>query len=397
MLVEIIVAVFLGILAGIFTGLIPGIHINLVFGIVLGSLAFLFEISTFAAVAFIVSIAIMHTFIDFIPSIYLGAPNEDTALSTMPGHKFLMKGHGHEALQYTLLGSIIAVVLLFFIVPLFMIVIPFAYSFISDMMAFILIWVSIFLILPEKSKWAVILVFFLSGFLGIASMGLGLDQSLMPLLTGLFGSSTIITSIKSSVQVPKQEIDKISVSFKEIAPPTFATALVSPICSFFPGIGASQAAVIGSRVIKEKSRKQFLILLGSINTLVMAVSFVTLFLVGKSRTGAAAAVFEVVRVDIKILFLIGIIVIITSAIAVPVTLYFSKIFALNISKINYSLISYGVLVLLCGVVLSFSGILGFLVFVVATFVGLFCSYIGVRKGFLMGALLIPTILFYFPV
>jgi len=83
---EIILAVILGMLVGIFTGLIPGIHINLVFGIFLGSSMFLFEVSSFAAVAFIVAVAIMHTFIDFIPSIYLGAPNEDTALSTMPGH-----------------------------------------------------------------------------------------------------------------------------------------------------------------------------------------------------------------------------------------------------------------------------------------------------------------------
>jgi len=395
-MIEIIFAVVLGILAGIFTGLIPGIHINLVFGILLGGIPFLFEISVIAAVAFIVSIAIMHTFIDFIPSIYLGAPNEDTALSTQPGHKFLMKGRGHEALQYTLLGSVIAVVLLLFIVPLFILTIPFAYSFIEDMMAFILIWVSILLILPEKSKWAVVFVFFLAGFLGLASSGVGLDQPLMPLLTGLFGSSTIIASIRSRVKVPKQDTNRISVSLKETLPPALATAVVSPICSFFPGIGSAQAAVIGSRVIKEKSREQFLILLGSINTLVMAVSFVTLFLIGKSRTGAAAAVFEVVKLDFGILFLIGCVVIVVAVVAVPVTLYLSKFVARRVSSIDYSKVSYAVLLFLALVVFVLSGALGFLVFIVATFVGLFCTAIGVRKGFLMGALLIPTILFYLP-
>lgn len=395
-MIEIILAVLLGILFGIFTGLIPGIHINLIFGILLGSVPFLLEVSTLSAVAFIVAVAIMHTFVDFIPSIYLGAPNEDTVLSTMPGHRFLTKGLGHEAVQYTLLGSVIAIVLLAFIVPLFMTVIPLAYSFIEGMMAFILIWVSIFLILPEKQKMGVILVFLLSGFLGLSSFNLGLDQPLTPLLTGLFGSSTIISSIKSKVEIPKQEVDRIRFSFREIILPAFATAIVSPICSFFPGIGSAQAAVIGSRVIREKSREQFLILLGSINTLVMAVSFVTLFLVGKSRTGAAAAVFEVAWMDSKTLLLIGVVVIVTSVIAIPVTYFLSKLFARNISRINYSIVSFVILVLLTGIVIGLSGVLGLLVFIVSTFLGLFCTSIGVRKGFLMGALLIPTILFYLP-
>jgi len=119
-------------------------------------------------------------------------------------------------------------------------------------MAFLLIWASIFLILPEKSKVPVIFVFVLAGFLGIASGGLLLERPLMPLLTGLFGASTIITSIRSNVEVPRQETNRISVSFKEIATPAIATAVVSPICSFFPGIGSAQAR---SRISTPKSKE----------------------------------------------------------------------------------------------------------------------------------------------
>jgi len=285
---------------------------------------------------------------------------------------------------------------LILIVPAFLFFVPLFYSFISSMMAFLLIWVSVFLILPEKNKFGVILVFLLSGFLGVASSGLNLENSLMPLLTGLFGSSTIISSINSRVSVPKQEINKISFRFREIVSPGIATAIVSPVCSFFPGLGSAQAAVIGGRFVK-LSREQFLILLGSINTLVMGVSFVTLYLVGKTRTGSAVAILEVGGLDSSLIIFVGIVVLVSAGFSYFVTLYLGRIFALNVSRFNYSQISLWILAFVTILVFLISGFLGILVFIVSTFLGLFCTSIGVRKGFLMGALLIPTILFYLPV
>ncbi|GAI25766.1 unnamed protein product [marine sediment metagenome] len=86
MLIEILIFLILGILFGTFTGLIPGIHINLV-GVFLISLAasFLSFLNPIYFVVFITSMAITHTFVDFIPSIFLGCPDTDTELSILPG------------------------------------------------------------------------------------------------------------------------------------------------------------------------------------------------------------------------------------------------------------------------------------------------------------------------
>jgi len=398
MIIEIALAILLGVAAGTITGVIPGIHTNLVAVTLLSLIPFLPSTSTTTLIAFIASMAITHTFLDFIPSIFLGAPDEDTALGVLPGHKFLMKGLGHEAIKLTLIGSSIAIALLVIIIPTFIFTIPKIYPFIQRMMSWFLIWISIFLILDEReSKTRAIIIFILAGFLGIATLNLNISQPLFPLLTGLFGSSTLIHSIKTKTKIPKQKITETLISKKELIKPAIATTLISPLCSFFPGLGSSQAAIIGSKITGRLSSEQFLVLLGSINTLVVSVSFLTLFLVDKSRTGVANAVSQLTTLTPGNLITILIAILAASIIAIPLTILISKIFAKNIHKINYSKISLTVLALLTALVFIFSGFIGLFTFAVATVLGLTCIEFGTRRSFLMGALLIPTILFYLPI
>ena len=392
MLIELVLALMMGIIAGTFTGLTPGIHINLIAAIIL-SLTGVFPPTAF--LIFIVAMSVTHTFLDFIPSIFLGAPDEDTALGVLPGHEFLLKGQGHEAVLLTVIGSSISIILLILITPLFILAIPKVFPFIQRMMGFILIWISFFLVYNEKdTKLLSLIIFLLAGFLGISSMNLS-SNSLLPSLTGLFGSSTLIYSIQQKTIVPKQKIGKLILNKKELIRPAIATTLVSPIFSFLPGLGSSQAAIVSSQIIKQ-SKKQFLILLGSINTFVVSVSFLSLYLINKSRTGVASAIQQTMTITPKDLALVYIAIIISAIISVFLTIKISKIFARNIHKINYSKISLAVLILLTIVIILFSGFYGFLIFVVSTLLGLSCTYLGVRKGFLTGSLLIPTILFYLP-
>ena len=392
MILEIIIALLCGVISGTFTGVSPGIHINLIATIVI-SLTGIFPTTAF--LIFIVSMSITHTFIDFVPSIFLGAPDEDTALGVLPGHDFLLKGKAHEAVLLTIIGSSMAILLFLLVTPLFILLVPKIFPFIQRMMAFILIWACFFLIYNEKkSKLLTLIIFILAGFLGISSMNLS-SNSLLPLLTGLFGSSSLIYSIQQKTIIPKQEITKLKLNKKEIIKPAIATTLISPIFSFLPGLGSSEAAIISSQIIKQ-SKQQFLILLGSINTFVISVSFLTLFLINKSRSGVASALQQIMTITSKELIIIYIVIIISAIISIFLTIKLSKIFAKNIHKINYSKISLAVLVLLVIIILLFSGIFGFLIFISSTFLGLSCTYLNVRKGFLTGSLLIPTILFYLP-
>lgn len=93
MLIQIIIFIFLGIFTGTISGLIPGIHINLVGAFLVSLSATLFySTNPIYFVIFITALAITHTFLDFIPSIFLGAPDSDTQLSVLPGHEMLKEG-----------------------------------------------------------------------------------------------------------------------------------------------------------------------------------------------------------------------------------------------------------------------------------------------------------------
>ncbi|MBU0760907.1 MAG: tripartite tricarboxylate transporter permease, partial [Nanoarchaeota archaeon] len=147
MLAEIIIVLLLGILAGTITGLIPGIHINLI-GIFLISLSASLLSSTppIYFVVFVVAMAITHTFVDFIPSVFLGCPDTDTELSVLPGHELLKKGEGYQAVLLTCYGSILAIFTLTLIAFPSILIISKLYNFIDGLIPFLLIIISIILI-----------------------------------------------------------------------------------------------------------------------------------------------------------------------------------------------------------------------------------------------------------
>ncbi len=240
MIIELLIALIVGVLIGSITGLIPGVHINLVAFFLLSSLAFL-HISPIALAVFIVSMSICHTFIDFIPSIFLGAPDEDSVLSVLPGHEMLIKGEGYKAVILTLYGSVAGIFLILLFTPLFIFFLPQVYESARIIMPFILIIASLFLFYFEKNnRLLALIIFFLAGFLGIASLNLNLKEPLLPLLTGLFGASSLITSISKKQKIPEQRISRlkeIKITKSSFFKPIFASLIASPLCSFLPGLG----------------------------------------------------------------------------------------------------------------------------------------------------------------
>lgn len=271
MLIEILISIFIGIFAGTITGLIPGIHINLVGAVLVGLSATIFSgIYPLYLILFIASMAIAHTFVDFIPSIFLGCPDTDTQLSVLPGHELLKQGRGYEAIMLTAIGGLCAV--------------------------FILLLVS------------------------------------FPLAFG----------------------------------------------------------------ISKTDRKGFLILVGATNVLVMGFSFVSLYAISKTRTGAAVAIQQIIgTLSWQNLLMILIAVALSGIASFYITKALTKFLANKINKINYSILSIGVLILLTGIIFVFSGFLGLLVFAASTALGVYCNSLSIKKTHMMGCLLIPTMIYYF--
>lgn len=277
MIFYLILALLLGTLFGTITGLIPGIHINLIAIILLTLSPMLLTLTPLLTlIIFMTSMAITHTFIDYIPSIFLGAPDEDSFLSVLPGHQLLLKGHAYAGIILTLYGSISALLIIIIFTPIFIYLLPIFYPYILKIMPIILISVSAYLLIfTEKEKpkklWALI-IFLLVGFLGIASLNLNIKEPLLPLLTGLFGASNLLISIKQKTKIPKQKIipiTSIKLRKKSLLRAILASIIASPFTAFLPGLGASQAALIGKQITRLKDSREFLFLLGAINTIVI--------------------------------------------------------------------------------------------------------------------------------
>ncbi|VVB83495.1 Tripartite tricarboxylate transporter TctA family protein [uncultured archaeon] len=392
MLLEILISVFIGILAGAFTGLMPGIHINLVGTILVGLSATLFSaINLVYLVIFISAMAISHTFIDFIPSIFLGCPDTDTQLSILPGHEMLKEGKGYEAVMLTAYGGLIAVFVLIIIsFPLSAFFFK-VYEALHSIMFWILLAVSLILIFTEKNKIKALFVFAASGIFGLCVLNSNVKEPLLPLLTGLFGTSMLIASIKNKIQIPKQEITKPEC---RLFKPVLGSLIASPLCGFLPGLGSGQAAILGNAVSRT-DRKGFLVLVGATNVLVMGLSFVSLYAISKTRTGAAAAIQEIIgALSWKILLIILFAVLISGVVSFILAKILAKFFSDKINKINYAKLSIAVLILLAVIVFIFSGFFGLLILAASTFTGIYCNSLPVKKTHMMGCLLIPTMIYY---
>ncbi len=392
MLFEILLFVLLGIIFGICTGLIPGIHINLV-GVFLIALAasFLSFINPIYFVVFIVAMAITHTFIDFIPSIFLGCPDTDTELSILPGHELLKKGRGYEAITLTAYGSLAAIFILLLIAfPIANFLEKF-YDFIKILIPGLLIFASFFLISSEKKMKNALIVFLLTGILGLLVLNLEIKEPLLPLLTGLFGSSMLIISIRDKISIPKQKISKPKI---KLFKPLLGATIASPLCSFLPGLGSGQAAIIGNAVSRTDKRG-FLVLLGATNTLVMGFSFIALYAITRTRTGATVAISEIIGILSKEILILCLVIILISGIAsFFITLKLAKFFSNKISKINYPLLCELTLMILIIIVFFVSGFWGLFVLAAGTATGIYCISLGVRRTNMMGCLLLPVIILY---
>lgn len=394
MLFELLIALSIGIIFGTFTGLSPGIHINLV-------AAFLVSISSILLrftepiylVVFIVAMGIAHTFIDFIPSIFLGAPEEDTALSILPAHQLLIEGRGYEAVKLSSYGSLFAIPVIIILLPIFIFLLQEVEDTLILVIPYILIISTIFIILKDKNKLNSLIVFILSGFLGIAALNSAIKDPLLPMLTGLFGLSSLIVSLKLKSKIPLQQT-KIKINKRELISPALASFIYAPLCSVIPGVGSSQAATLSSTLI-ESTNKKFIVLLGATNTIVLGLSFVVLYSISKSRTGVAAITNQIIpNITFNNLLIILAVIIFSGIISFFIALFIGKLFAVNISKINYQKLSIGVIIFLSIITLLISSLTGLFLLLVSTILGLYCLNSGVKRINLMGCLVLPTIIIY---
>jgi putative membrane protein len=427
-IIMLIVSILSGFLLGIISGLTPGIHVNN-FALILAGVSPLlssFGFAPFYIAVIILSNSITHTFLDIIPSIFLGAPEADTALAVLPGHALLMEGRGEEAVRLCAIGSAGAV-----IVSLLM-VLPMAFFFkniyglVNDYIGWILVLIVIVMIATEngeyeegqgslvhlKYKFFALVLFFISGLLGLFAFDntalmqplikFGEPSILMPLLSGLFGASMLVVSLMTKSEIPPQQKNCMFVlSRKRIIRGLVTGTAAGSFVAWLPGVSSAVGTILAMLFIRvEKgieSSKEFMVSISSANTANAIFSLVALFIINKARSGAMVAINQLVNVadwDYSIIILLLIVIIFVSVISYFTTIYIGSRISGSLSRLNYSKLCTGVLAGLAALVIFLTGWFGFIIFLISTPAGMIASYAKIRKINAMGVIMLPVILYF---
>jgi len=392
MIIELIIALIVGILCGTFTGLFPGIHINLVTSFLIASR--FSSIPSLNLIVFIVALSITHIFIDFIPAILLGAPEEETFLSVLPGHQLVQEGKGFQATIHAFSGALFGIIFSIIIATPFALFLPNMFDLISKFMPYLLIFLSLYIILSDSIILSLV-IFALSGIIGFASFNLPITQPLLPLLSGLFGIPALLLAMKQAPSLPKQTLDSLKDSLPSKDDLKKASAsLISPFFSFLPGIGSGHASAFASELVKQ-TPKSFILLNAACSSSIMVLSFVTAYAIQKTRTGSSAAIQSLLNTikqsDLLIILTVSLI---AGIIAFFLGIFLSKIAVKLIQKIKYQKINLAVIFIIIAVNLLLTNFYGLIVLITAASLGLAAILSNSRRINLMGSLILPSIIYF---
>lgn len=412
-MIELVIACFIGILIGTTTGMIPGIHVNTAGAILFASSSFLL---TFLSPEFLcvlmVSMSIAHALIEFVPSMLLGVPQEGTATSILPGHRMVLQGRSKEVIRIVSVGGFGAIIVTILMLPVFAIALPILHDISKPFTWIILLVASIYLTYSLTSNtrdfiWS-LLLFALSGILGwiIFQTPISSGVSLMCTFSGLFGISTILFSLNDSSSIPHQnpfyELDIDFNKFKSI----FAGGITGAILGFLPGFGPAQGTVIAQAVSgandnDDDDTVNFLLATSGLNISDCLFSLIAIYIIGNPRSGIAVymsyLIFEMGLNHLAIFIFASLIAV---SVSLVLSLKLGDSFSRLMGRVDYKKLSIGVIllqiVILYIFIFYYKAPLGYmtLALVTSTALGMLPHYIGIGKSHLMGVLIIPAIVIY---
>src|SRR3989344_6333728 len=271
----IIIALLTGIFLGILTGITPGIHINLVASVLVAYSFYIVKILDPITIAIIiVAMTVTHTVFDIIPSTLLGIPNTENLSMLLPTHKLTLEGKSKVAIWYGLIGTTCGLITTTIFIPLLIKFIPFAYDYIKNYISFILISISLYIMIKSKNKILSLLFFILTGIVGILSFNIKtLDQPLLPLLSGIFGLSALILSIKNKTKLEEQKENlELSICKKDLTRISISTTLSSLLTNFLPGLTSSHTALLSNKIIKIRNQEEYIIISSAVGASATIIS-----------------------------------------------------------------------------------------------------------------------------
>jgi putative membrane protein len=411
-LFDLIFACIIGVFCGVITGLIPGIHVNTAGAFVFSASPFLlYSYSPEVLAVFLLSMSISHALLEFIPSMFLGVPEEGTVLSVMPGHYLLLQGRGKEAIRLVSLGGFVAMIITILLLPLFMVVLPLLYGLLKPYIWMILSVTVVYMIYRLSRDlnsliWSSI-IFVFSGIMGWVALNspLSASVSLLCLFSGLFGVSTLLYSLSEKSVMPEQNEQHHLEIDGDIIRGMFAGGIAGSILGFLPGMGPAQGSLLAQELSggsdTGSEREGFLVAMSGVNASDALFSLIAIYLIGNPRSGIAVYVNQILQgLDFNHLLIMIFSAIMSVSISMVLCIKLGDFLSHSMQKINYEKLSWVVIILMSFLVVLFALmehanlIFILIIYITAISLGLLPHYLDINKSHLMGVLIVPAIVLY---
>ena len=402
---------------GLFSGLAPGIHVNTLASMLLtvhpamvsavsGQLEA--DAASIAVCCCIMSASVVHSFVDFVPSVFIGAPDGEDAVSVLPGHRLLRQGRGMAAVKSAAIGSLVgasAAVLLS--VPLQWLLLQGLDEGLERLTPMVLLAAAGVILASEHRRGSVLwgaTAFAVSGMLGLACMTLeipmrgilGEGSVMLPMLTGLFGIPVLLESSSSSGMPVQRDRDVDPVGIV----PGLKGVLMGTVAGWFPGITSTVGASMSAAVFPEDRPERFISTVASVGTVTSVLSLVTLSVSGSGRSGTALAIGEIAGDSLDGFMSDGFLLMLLSTataslIGFRLTVWSGRTMSGLLGRVDAGRANRCVIAVLLAVTLALTGPFGLVVLMCSTLVGLMPGAFGTGRIVLCGCLLLPVIAFEF--
>ena len=163
--------------------------------------------------------------------------------------------------------------------------------------------------------------------------------------------------------------------------------------AWIPGISPSVAS-IAARLGASASAEEFLVSIAGVNSANALFSLVALYVIDKPRSGAAAAIQQLLNLDQGIVIQMIIVTVIVAAASYLACIGAARPAARTLSRLNYRWLCLIVLIFLVAMTYAFTGLFGLFIFFLSTVVGLIAPVAGIHKTHAMGVLMLPLIVRY---
>lgn len=404
-----IIAIAIAILVGIAAGFLPGMHPNSIGAVMLevfGDAAWM----PFALIALLGA----HTAVEFFSSVFLGVPEANTAVGTLPGVRMMRQGKGREAAVVIGASILVATAVAVALTPLAQLAMPPMMEVISPNTLWLLGLAVVALLATEK-RWGKIakaaLVFSLSAALGQIAFGLHIQDVLFPMFVGFFTLPSLLLAghaadgeekIEGIMQKDGKGADEQigakteraeGVSELDFLPHICAGILLGALADFLPGISTpAQIAVFASLLVPLDEPKKFLALVSAISASHTVFAITAVDAIGKARVGAVALANSVEPITSANLPALLFAYMVATGVGVLALVAASKWASKRIGKLDFSLAGKILAAYLVLAVFFVCGWLGLLVLVSACAIGCLPIFFGVRRTHVMGGIIGPSMI-----